>query len=67
MCARYTLRTPADLLAERFGIGQVPDLRPRYNIAATQPVPVIGTKAGGHPPRSASARRCKGDEPLQQP
>jgi putative SOS response-associated peptidase YedK len=48
MCARYTLRTPADLLAERFGLGQVPDLRPRYNMAPSQSVPVIGTKAGGH-------------------
>src|SRR3954449_8567926 len=47
MCARYTLRTPADLLAARFGLPQVPDLLPRYNVSPTQPVPVIGTKAGG--------------------
>lgn len=48
MCARYTLHTPADLLAERFGLNQVPDLRPRYNVSPTQAVPVIGTKVGGH-------------------
>jgi putative SOS response-associated peptidase YedK len=47
MCARYTIRTPADVLAVRFGLDQVPDLRPRYNVAPTQSVPVIGVKAGG--------------------
>ena len=47
MCARFTIRTPADLLAERFGLLQVPDLRPRYNVSPTQAIPVIGTKAGG--------------------
>jgi putative SOS response-associated peptidase YedK len=46
MCARFTLRSPADLLAERFGLLQPPDLKPRYNIAPSQLVPVIGTKAG---------------------
>jgi hypothetical protein len=29
MSARYTLRAPADLLAARFGLPEVPDLRPR--------------------------------------
>jgi putative SOS response-associated peptidase YedK len=48
MCASYTLRTPADLLAERFGLCQVPDLRPRYNIAPSQVIPMVGIKAGGH-------------------
>jgi putative SOS response-associated peptidase YedK len=47
MCARFTIHTPADLLAERFGLVQVPDLRPRYNVSPTQPIPVIGAKAGG--------------------
>ena len=32
---------------ERFGLIQVPDLRARYNVSPTQPIPVIGTKAGG--------------------
>jgi putative SOS response-associated peptidase YedK len=48
MCARFTLRSPADLLAVRFGLLQPPDLNPRFNIAPSQLVPVIGTKAGGH-------------------
>ena len=45
--ARFTLRSPADLLAERFGLLQPPDLKSRYNIAPSQLIPVIGTKAGG--------------------
>jgi hypothetical protein len=47
MCARFTIRTAADLLAERFGLVQVPDLRPRYNLSPAQAIPVIGAKAGG--------------------
>src|SRR5262245_37022378 len=47
MCARYTLRSPADLFAERFGLLQVPVLTARYNIAPSQLIPVIGAKAGG--------------------
>ncbi len=47
MCARNTIRTPADLLAARFGPPQVPDLRPRFNVSPTQPVPVVGAKPDG--------------------
>jgi putative SOS response-associated peptidase YedK len=47
MCARYTLRTPADLLAERFGLTQIPILQPRFNVAPSQLVPVIGANASG--------------------
>jgi putative SOS response-associated peptidase YedK len=47
MCARYTIRTPADLLAARFGLPSVPDLRPRFNVSPTQAVPVIGAKPDG--------------------
>jgi putative SOS response-associated peptidase YedK len=48
MCARYTLRSPADLLAERFGLLQTPILQARFNIAPSQLVPVIGAKAGSN-------------------
>jgi len=42
MCGRYSLTTKADLLAHRFRISSVPpDLRPRFNIAPGQDVPVI--------------------------
>jgi putative SOS response-associated peptidase YedK len=47
MCARFTLRTPADLLAARFGLPQPAVLSPRYNIAPSQQMPVIGAKASG--------------------
>jgi len=47
VCARYTLFTPGYEIAELFELSQVPDLTPRYNVAPSQLVAVIGTKAGG--------------------
>jgi putative SOS response-associated peptidase YedK len=41
MCGRFTLRTSGVVLAEFFGLAEVPPLQPRYNIAPTQPVPVV--------------------------
>lgn len=41
MCGRFTLRSQADVLAEVFELVETPDISPRYNIAPTQPVPVI--------------------------
>lgn len=41
MCGRFTLRSPAGVVAEEFGLLDVEPLRPRYNIAPTQPVAVI--------------------------
>jgi putative SOS response-associated peptidase YedK len=35
------------LLAARFGLPQAVDLKARFNIAPSQSIPVIGTKAGG--------------------
>jgi putative SOS response-associated peptidase YedK len=40
MCGRYRL-TRADRLAEKFDAEPAEELRPRYNIAPTQPVPVV--------------------------
>lgn len=47
MCARFTLFTPGDRIARMFDLAEVPDLRPRYNVAPSQLVAVIGTKAAG--------------------
>jgi putative SOS response-associated peptidase YedK len=47
VCARFTLYTEGRLIAERFQLATLPSLKPRYNIAPSQPLPVIGTKAGG--------------------
>jgi putative SOS response-associated peptidase YedK len=46
MCGRFSLRARnAALLAEYFGIVDVPLLKARYNIAPTQPVPVVRLKS----------------------
>jgi putative SOS response-associated peptidase YedK len=47
MCARYTLHAPPDLIAELFGLSDVPKLDPRYNVAPAQFVPVVGAKPDG--------------------
>ena len=46
MCGRFTLKTPAPVLVERFRLSGVPDLTPRYNVAPTQDVAVIRQSAG---------------------
>ena len=41
MCGRFTLRAPASVIAEQFSLFEVPFWKPRFNIAPTQPVPVV--------------------------
>jgi len=41
MCGRFTLRTPTPVLIEQFGLGEIPELPPRYNIAPTQSVAAV--------------------------
>jgi putative SOS response-associated peptidase YedK len=41
MCARFTLTSPAELVAELFGLDAAPELGPRYNIAPSQPIAVV--------------------------
>jgi len=41
MCGRYFLHSNADKLAKLFGEMTMPLLEPRYNIAPTQPVPIV--------------------------
>ena len=41
MCGRFTLISPGEVLAEFFELAEVPALTPRYNIAPTQPAPVV--------------------------
>jgi putative SOS response-associated peptidase YedK len=43
MCGRYSLATPAQQVAEHFGLAGVPELSPRYNIAPTQSVAIVRT------------------------
>jgi putative SOS response-associated peptidase YedK len=41
MCGRFALYFPVELLAEIFGLSDLPDLVPRYNIAPTQAAAVV--------------------------
>jgi putative SOS response-associated peptidase YedK len=42
MCGRFTATAPAEILAEEFGLEELPPQLPaRFNIAPTQPVPVV--------------------------
>ena len=47
MCGRYTLRSKARSVAAHFELDELPDLEPRYNIAPTQDVAVIGLDREG--------------------
>jgi putative SOS response-associated peptidase YedK len=47
MCGRYTLRTPAEELARKFGASKAPKVSPRYNLAPSQGVLAVTNGAGG--------------------
>jgi putative SOS response-associated peptidase YedK len=46
MCGRYSVTEP-DLIPETFGVSGGPVLAPRYNIAPSQTIAVIGLKPDG--------------------
>ena len=41
MCGRYTLRTDLREIAKHFGVTEVPNITPRYNISPTQEVAIV--------------------------
>ena len=41
MCGRFALTSSPERLAERFGLGEIPRLAPRFNIAPTQEVATV--------------------------
>ncbi len=49
MCGRFNQTATGEEIAEAFGLDEVPELAPRYNIAPTQPIAVVGVqpKTGG--------------------
>lgn len=47
MCGRYTLHTPPAMLAAWLQLPAVPDLKPRFNIAPSQTVPIVRAGADG--------------------
>lgn len=46
MCGRFTLRTPADILAEMFTIDERPNLAARFNIAPGQDILAVRQSGG---------------------
>jgi putative SOS response-associated peptidase YedK len=46
MCGRFTLRAPASVVAEQFALFELPPFTPRFNIAPSQPVPVVRLAPG---------------------
>jgi len=47
MCGRYTLTSPLESIRRLFGVAELPNLAPRYNIAPTQSAPVVRARPGG--------------------
>jgi putative SOS response-associated peptidase YedK len=47
MCGRYELSSHPTAIALAFGLPHPPDVRPRYNIAPTQQVPIVRGNAAG--------------------
>lgn len=47
MCGRFTLAASPDAVAEFFELIDLPVFGPRYNIAPTQPAPVVRITGGG--------------------
>lgn len=46
MCGRFVIASPPDVLRQLFGYSEQPNFPPRYNIAPTQPVPVVIVEGG---------------------
>jgi putative SOS response-associated peptidase YedK len=63
MCGRFTLATSGAEIARHFGLGEVPDLAPRFNVAPGQAIAVVragvdpaGRDASGAGPEATPAR-----------
>ena len=46
MCGRYTITSSPEVLRAVFGYSEQPNFPPRYNIAPTQPVPIVRLEEG---------------------
>ena len=54
MCGRFALYSDPFILAKRFGVEALPELRPRYNVAPSQSIPIVREEIGAR--RFALAR-----------
>jgi putative SOS response-associated peptidase YedK len=41
MCGRYAITSPPEAIRKLFGYAEAPNFPPRYNIAPTQPIPIV--------------------------
>jgi putative SOS response-associated peptidase YedK len=41
MCARYVITSPPNAIRALFGYDELPNFPPRYNVAPTQPIPIV--------------------------
>jgi len=64
MCGRFTLRASAAEVAEQFALFEAPRLVPRYNIAPTQPVPVV--RLAAHQLESRGRPAGRETEPVRE-
>ena len=46
MCGRYAITSAPEAIRALFGYGEEPDFPPRYNVAPTQPIPVVRLSEG---------------------
>jgi putative SOS response-associated peptidase YedK len=46
MCARYVITSPAEAVRALFGYAELPNFPPRYNVAPTQPIPIVRLNDG---------------------
>jgi putative SOS response-associated peptidase YedK len=46
MCGRYAITLPPEAMRRLFRYEELPNFPPRYNIAPTQPVPIVKNEAG---------------------
>src|SRR5262249_33638443 len=46
MCGRYVIKTPPALMRSTLGYAEQPNFPPRYNVAPTQPIPVVRVDNG---------------------
>jgi putative SOS response-associated peptidase YedK len=44
MCGRYALTSPPEAIRQLFGYAETPNFPPRYNIAPTQPIPIVASQ-----------------------
>ena len=47
MCGRFVITSPPAALRQIFGYVEQPNFPPRYNVAPTQPIPVVMLENGG--------------------